>query len=90
LLALSDDLCELCQSIAGQPIRGQAHDRQQLISSRSIDGALRHEYLCRFCGAQMFKLESGDLSDEVWTVTPTRARRGAGNLRFLAQSCGGR
>ena len=70
--------CELCRSIAGQSVRAQPHDRQQLISSRSIDGALRLDYLCRFCGAQMFKLEGGDLSEEVWTVTVTPSSKGTG------------
>jgi len=49
-----------------------------LISSRSIDGALRLDYLCRFCGGQMFKLEGGDLADEVWTVTVTPTSQGPG------------
>ena len=62
-------LCNACESVAGKPAGEEPHDRQALVSRRTIDGALRLDYLCRCCSAQMFCLRGEDLSDEVWTVT---------------------
>lgn len=62
-------LCEACESVAGKPAATEPHERQALVSRRSIDGALRLDYLCRACSAQMFCLRDVDLPDEVWTVT---------------------
>jgi len=62
-------LCEACKAVAGTPATTEPHDRQALVSRRTIEGALRLDYLCRCCSAQMFCLRGADLVDEVWTVT---------------------
>jgi hypothetical protein len=62
-------LCNACESVAGKPATDEPHDRQALVARRTIEGALRLDYLCRGCSAQMFCLRGVDLMDEVWTVT---------------------
>jgi hypothetical protein len=62
-------VCVSCESVAGQPVTAEPHHRQELLSRRAIHGALRLDYVCRFCGTQMFRLQGADLFEEVWTVT---------------------
>ena len=62
-------LCASCEAIEGKPSTGEPHPRQELVSRRNVDGAVRLDYVCRRCGSQMLSLCGDDLADEVWTVT---------------------
>ena len=62
-------LCQWCEGLEGRPSTDEPHHEQKLVSRRSVEGAIRLDYVCGRCGSHMLSLRADDLPDEIWTVT---------------------